>query len=197
MGLLKKRDLTPEETLRLLKGIAAGMAHLHSEGLVHRDIASRNILLHQESGQLKAVISDFGFTRQVNKDTEMAVTGTDMGPVRWMVTEARISLTHQAPESLGSREYSFKSDTYSFGVLGSRRFDCSHRVVYEMITRKLPWEELDQVNTIIAVLDKKKLNMPSTCPPQLRKLADWCWEYDPRNRPTAQQIFDILEELTP
>jgi serine/threonine protein kinase len=37
--------LTEEEMMRLVRGIAAGMLHLHKHNIVHRDLAARNILL--------------------------------------------------------------------------------------------------------------------------------------------------------
>jgi serine/threonine protein kinase len=44
--------LSDEHKLRLIRGIAAGMLHLHKHNIVHRDLAARNILL-TESGQPK------------------------------------------------------------------------------------------------------------------------------------------------
>jgi serine/threonine protein kinase len=54
-------DLSDEDKLRLVRGIAAGMFHLHKHNIVHRDLAARNILL-TESGQPKiSVFSLFVF----------------------------------------------------------------------------------------------------------------------------------------
>jgi serine/threonine protein kinase len=44
--------LSEEHKIRLIRGIAAGMLHLHKHNIVHRDLAARNILL-TESGQPK------------------------------------------------------------------------------------------------------------------------------------------------
>jgi serine/threonine protein kinase len=38
-------DLSNEYKMRLVRGIAAGMLHLHKHNIVHRDLAARNILL--------------------------------------------------------------------------------------------------------------------------------------------------------
>jgi protein-serine/threonine kinase len=40
-------DAAIDETLlaKIIKGIAAGMMHLHAENIVHRDLAARNILV--------------------------------------------------------------------------------------------------------------------------------------------------------
>jgi serine/threonine protein kinase len=38
-------ELTDESKIQLVRGIAAGMLHLHKHNIVHRDLAARNILL--------------------------------------------------------------------------------------------------------------------------------------------------------
>merc|ERR1712154_728610 len=61
------------ELLVILKKAAAGLKFLHSYGLVHRDIACRNILLGELSNGRVAEttevrISDFGLTRQMEDE---------------------------------------------------------------------------------------------------------------------------------
>jgi serine/threonine protein kinase len=51
--------LSEEYKIRLIRGIAAGILHLHQHNIVHRDLAARNILL-TGSGQPKiSVLSLF------------------------------------------------------------------------------------------------------------------------------------------
>jgi serine/threonine protein kinase len=88
-----------------VKGIAAGMLHLHNHNIIHRDLAARNILL---SGTGDPKISDFGMSRILQKEEE-GKTKTNIGPIRWM-----------APESLANQTYSKKSDVWSFGIVGTK-----------------------------------------------------------------------------
>jgi len=44
-GYLQKTELTQQQQLSVIRGIARGMLHLHFENVIHRDLAARNILL--------------------------------------------------------------------------------------------------------------------------------------------------------
>jgi serine/threonine protein kinase len=54
----KHQQMTYEEILKLIRGIAAGMCHLHKRNIVHRDLAARNILLTSE-GDPKISVGNF------------------------------------------------------------------------------------------------------------------------------------------
>jgi len=41
----RERDLTWEEKSRIIKGVAAGLAHAHRHGVIHRDVRPRNIAI--------------------------------------------------------------------------------------------------------------------------------------------------------
>jgi serine/threonine protein kinase len=90
-----------KKLLRIIKGIAAGVYHLHSENIVHRDLAARNILMAENLPR----VADFGFSRAVERDGR-GKTNASTGPIKWM-----------APESLRTKEYSKMSDVWSFGIL--------------------------------------------------------------------------------
>lgn len=125
----------------ILKGITAGVYHLHQENILHRDLASRNILLR---ANYEPLIADFGLSKKVppleNPNPTVQTTESTLirGPYKWMVTNKpltcslflkkkkpyvfKANLTFffsiaQAPESLARNEFSVKSDSYSFGVL--------------------------------------------------------------------------------
>lgn len=93
-----------EEKVRLIKGIARGLLHLHNHNIVHRDLAARNILLTVNN---EPKISDFGMSRLLKEESQKGQTKNNFGPIRWM-----------APESIRDLSYSTKSDVWSFGIIG-------------------------------------------------------------------------------
>jgi len=163
--------ISATQMIKFCKDIAKGMGHLHygvkGAQVVHRDLASRNILLKKGS----CAISDFGMARVKQESDDSSKTKSNIGPVKWM-----------APESLSRREYSIKSDIFQFGV-----------VVYEIVSRKHPWEEMTSSEAILAVVSGKRMEIPSDSPPILSRLMEMCWEHDPNDRPTFVTIISMLK----
>jgi len=158
-----------EYKMKLVRGIAAGMLHLHKHNIVHRDLAARNILL-TESGNPK--ISDFGMSRILEKDDE-GKTNSTIGPVCWM-----------APESLAHRNYSKKSDVWTFGI-----------VVYEIVAQCEPHKDLDLFDVGTRIRDEGLTpKIPEDCPQKLRQLMKMCWKKNPERRPNFEEICSLLEQ---
>ncbi|KAK5137985.1 hypothetical protein LTR08_005782 [Meristemomyces frigidus] len=57
-SLLQRNELTDSSRRSVLHDLFSGLAHIHSQGLVHRDVKPSNILLASATGP--AYISDFG-----------------------------------------------------------------------------------------------------------------------------------------
>ena len=77
--------------------------YLSGMGIVHRDLACRNILI-DENKILK--ISDFGLSRVVPEDEVYTLSTYSRLPLRWM-----------APESIFHRQFNSASDVWSFGIV--------------------------------------------------------------------------------
>ncbi len=60
---VKSNDVFESSLIRFGTEVASGMCYLSAKGLVHRDLATRNVLLNSE---LKAKISDFGMSRDTS-----------------------------------------------------------------------------------------------------------------------------------
>ena len=70
----------------IAQDVANGMDYLHSNGLIHRDLTSKNVLLRKlQNGLFQSVISDFGFATH-----EPPPDGVQLSPVGspyWMAPE--------------------------------------------------------------------------------------------------------------
>jgi serine/threonine protein kinase len=117
----KPRAWTDDELIRIARGAASGIAHLHRLGIIHRDIAARNVLLTQND---VAKVADFGMSRVLaeNANNEQQ-TVQKVGPLKWM-----------APEQIERHVYSKATDVFSFGVL-----------LFEIFAREAPWKDTNNI----------------------------------------------------
>ena len=69
--LAEKGKLTEDETIRILKLIAAALDYAHSKGVVHRDVKPGNVMIANDG---HPYILDFGIAREI-QETMTRVTG--------------------------------------------------------------------------------------------------------------------------
>ena len=94
-----------------------------------------------------------------------------------------------APESLQAKQYSVKSDVWSWAV-----------VVYEVFSKG--GEPYGNVLPIVAatnVLQGKTLeeDLPSKVPEELKRLLVRCWSKSADSRPTFDEIYQHLKMMNP
>jgi len=89
-----------------------------------------------------------------------------------------------APESVRTREFTKKSDVWSWAIL-----------VTEIIDRKQPYQDLDNIEVVLLLRDMKQTpQMKTTLPEFWLNLLNSCWDFDPRKRPTFEEIVAILDQ---
>lgn len=170
-SFLHKRDpgsVDLKQFVSMALQIARGMEYLHSQGVIHRDLKSEN-LLFTEDMCLKIV--DFGIAcEEVNCD----YLNEDPGTYRWM-----------APEMISHKPYNRKVDVYSFGI-----------VLWEIATGRVPYEDMTPVQAAFAVVHKNvRPKLPENCPLAMTKLIEMCWAQNPERRPDFWYIVKILEQF--
>lgn len=153
------------EYLPIALDIANGMAYLHSRQVIHRDLKPSNVLLTQNH---RAKISDFGMSVANTGQELTAETGT----YRWM-----------APEVIRHESYSSNADVYSFGI-----------VLWQLITREIPFATMTPVQTAYAVAEGRRPEIPSSTPPELRRIIEACWDEDSHKRPSFTYIVMALAD---
>eukprot|EP00752_Nemacystus_decipiens_P001312 g1302.t1 len=159
-----------ELVVRMAIEAAKGVIHLHREGVVHRDLASRNLLL--DDG-FHVRISDFGFSRVKRECASRGYTRSDMGPIKWT-----------SPEAMRKRCYSEASDAFSFGV-----------VLYEMFARSPPWEGNENLDVAFRVCSGERMTVPDRVDAPIAELMSKCWDGNPRSRPDFASILTALTEF--
>ncbi|XP_047996645.1 tyrosine-protein kinase hopscotch [Leguminivora glycinivorella] len=150
-------------TAHLLKyclDIASGMDHVSSKGIVHRDLATRNILV---VNKYHVKISDFGLARILPREEDNYRLKTlRLLPVNWYAPESAV------------KPYSFstKSDVWSYGV-----------TAWEIFTRATV--EVPKFDDERPLERASCFPNPKDCPWELYEhLMKICWKLDPKQRPT-------------
>src|SRR5436190_1751977 len=136
--LVREKQLSFEDAVRIGTEVAGALAYTHSRGVVHRDIKPENIMLSAGT----AVVTDFGIARAVTaaETQPLTQTGTIIGTPAYMSPE----------QATGSTEIDGRSDEYSLAC-----------VVYEMLVGEPPFTG----PTAQAIIARHSLDMVS--PPSI------------------------------
>ncbi|KAG5501490.1 hypothetical protein JKF63_03319 [Porcisia hertigi] len=160
--------------------VLLGLSHLHTNGIVHRDIKGANVLL-DESGCAKIV--DFGCSRDLNHTTT-PTTSSGCGTPLWM-----------APEVCRGEPTTEKSDVWSFGCL-----------CLEMTNETgLPWSFLPSMTLHGVVYALACAKSPPPIPADLSSEAQdflqRCLQLHPEERATVAELLqhpffdlDLMED---
>lgn len=170
---MTKHHLSVHEKLWVMKQMASGLAHLHSSGIVHRDIAARNLLVAAKLDSDKSIkITDFGMSRLMSDENDSGSTKSNIGPIRWM-----------SPEAISKRVYSFKSDVWAFGA-----------TCIEIFLGKPPFHDIDMLEVAVGVRDGSlQHKIPDECPEWLREILLGCFQMRPKDRPKMDDVATAFD----
>ena len=169
----------------LCHDISLAVAYLHSNGIIHCDLSSNNVLVTAGS---RAKVSDFGMRRLA-----------DAIPSCNLLAHNSAKPAYWPPEALCTPSlYSKETDCYSIGVLA-----------IQIMTRQLPNPgpavllvkdpryPAGKVQAIVPEMERRKADIESIDSRHpLKSLACSCLAYEANSRPSAKKLCQSLNSLT-
>ena len=165
--LKDKGFLSDEILLSIIKDCASGLNHLHLENIVHKDIATRNVLLESD---YTGVISDFGYSRFF--EGEGGETRSEIGPIPWM-----------SPESVTKRIYSIHSDSWMFGAM-----------LCEIYTKQIPYGGRSMIDIIPIIQGGGHPEIPYQAPSHIQSIMKGVFKQEPTERLSMSEIYEMLSK---
>jgi serine/threonine-protein kinase len=123
--LLRDGPLPIDEAFDAMIQVSEGLAAIHDEGVIHRDLKTPNIL-RDTKGVVRLL--DFGIAKEWQAATEQGLTGTGLliGTPEYM-----------SPEQILAKKLDARSDLYSLGI-----------VIFEVFTAQLPFKAESRVSLL-------------------------------------------------
>ncbi|CAB4444294.1 unnamed protein product [Rhizophagus irregularis] len=164
-------SLTWENKYRLAYQLACSILCLHEEGIVHRDLHSCNVLVHQNSIKL----ADFGLSKRIDEASKSK--SKLFGKVPYIDPKVLM-------DNLKLNE---KSDIYSIGVL-----------LWEISSGKSPFhKENCDFSLMYKISQGRREVIISDTPIDYSNLYTECWNGEPNKRPSIHEVVDRLRKFIP
>jgi len=177
----------PESLVVLyISQVLEGLAYLHEQGVIHRDIKGANILTTKQ-GLVKCAallshlvlfiltsqhpnpnsyrrLADFGVATRLSAErSKQHVVGTPY----WM-----------SPEMIEMKEVTTLSDIWSVGC-----------TVIELLTSEPPYHDLEPMQALYNIVNSERPPLPEGISDLLADFLKQCFQKDQRKRPTARKLL--------
>jgi serine/threonine protein kinase len=165
---LREGPVLTAEAVVLIALLADGLAHVHAQGVVHRDVKPSNILLDEEGFPH---LSDFGIALLAGQSRVTAVDEVIGTPA------------YLAPEQILGGALGPAVDVYALGL-----------VLLECITGRREFDGPNKMEAALARLSRDP-RIPTDLPGPLAGLLRAMTAREPGRRPTAQHCLNTLSAL--
>ena len=167
-------SVPPREAAELVRVLAEAVQHAHSRGVLHRDLKPANVLMSDVPR-----ITDFGLARFVGDDSGQTRANAIIGTPAYMAPE-------QAEGR--SRDVGTAADIYALGA-----------ILYELLTRRPPFERESTLATLLAVRGEDPpppARLAARVPADLEAVCLKCLEKQPERRyASAAALADDLQRF--
>jgi WD40 repeat protein/predicted Ser/Thr protein kinase len=125
-----RKTVTLREQIRVLADVSGAVHHAHEQGILHRDLKPRNILV---SAAGHAYVTDFGLAKSLGKNVHHSLTGSGavVGTPAYMSPE----------QAQGLDRVDWRTDIYSLGV-----------ILYECMTGRTPFTGESPIEILMKVV---------------------------------------------
>mmetsp|Transcript_8450 Transcript_8450/g.31204 ORF Transcript_8450/g.31204 Transcript_8450/m.31204 type:complete len:931 (+) Transcript_8450:153-2945(+) len=173
------QNLSPE-CMRLLADVVSGLAHLHSMGVVHRDLKPQNVLV-TKSGRAK--LADMGISKKLDADQSSFDTLASSGTFGWQAPEQLLKSSRMSSSDDSSSTRGASSGTLRL-TRGIDIFSLGCLIFYVLSEGKHPFGERFERNTNIlrGIPDLSALKGEF---PEAFDLVSAMLAYNSRDRPSA------------
>jgi serine/threonine-protein kinase len=180
--LERARKLPVADAVRVVRQICKALGAAHESGVIHRDVKPENVFLTGDVSRLEHAtvkVIDFGISKVAHAGDALTKTGVVMGTPDYM-----------APEQARGDRVDARVDVYAVGA-----------ILYRALTGKKPFEGLDAMATLTAVLVQEP-GRPTLVNPDvplaLELVIQRAMAKDPKDRyPSMQELERELAAFDP
>jgi len=170
---MTEEKISCEKAIKYIFRICEALQYAHRSGVIHRDLKPANILVTIDD-EIKII--DFGVAKVVSEAT-LTMTGSLLGTPAYMAPEQFVS----------AKTVDQRADIWSVGI-----------ILYEMVTKKLPFEGKTSLVMIKNICDQyynitspRKIN--SSVPLEIEKIIMKSLTFQKQKR--YQSIDDMIAEI--
>ncbi|CAG8667225.1 10728_t:CDS:2 [Cetraspora pellucida] len=170
---LSKNTINWEQKVKIARQITCGLYFLHTNGILHRDLHTKNVVIQKDGDSVKAIITDFGVSKVLPRNSKSKQKLTGCVP---FVDPKRLKDNNEAPDK--------SSDIYSLGV-----------VMWEITSNGRPpfaFNNCHLVSISLQIIKGKRETPINGTTNSYIELYTNCWNGNSKLRPEIGQVYELI-----